>query len=82
MKVAFSLLLASALFATAAEAQAPMPVIAVPPLTTPDDTKTGAGSTLNVAWQASQLIAQDLRSTGEVMAIPPRRSARSRLLCI
>lgn len=72
MKLAFGFL-ASALIAPAAHAQAPMPVIAVPPLTTPDDTRTGAGSTLNVAWQASELIAQDLRSTGEMMAIPPER---------
>jgi TolB protein len=72
MKPALSVLLTAAMFASsAAIAQQPMPVIAVPPLTTPDDKSTGAGSTLNVAWQASQLIAQDLRSTGEMMAIPP-----------
>jgi TolB protein len=72
MKPAYRLLLISAGLASApALGQQPMPVIAVPPLTTPDDKSTGAGSTLNVAWQASQLIAQDLRSTGEMMAIPP-----------
>ena len=72
MKPALRFLLVSAGLAVApASAQQPMPVIAVPPLTTPDDKSTGAGSTLNVAWQASQLIAQDLRSTGEMMAIPP-----------
>jgi TolB protein len=73
MKLASAFLLASALIVPAASAQAPMPVIAVPPLTTPDDARTGAGSTLNVAWQASELIAQDLRSTGEMMAIAPDR---------
>lgn len=72
MNLASRLFLAAALLVPmAAGAQQPMPVIAVPPLTTPDDASTGAGSTLNVAWQASQLIAQDLRSTGEMMAIPP-----------
>ncbi|MFL6752119.1 MAG: Tol-Pal system beta propeller repeat protein TolB [Sphingomicrobium sp.] len=60
-----------AMLASAATAQQPMPVIAVPPLTTPDDRKTSAGNTLNIAWQASQLIASDLRSTGEMMATPP-----------
>ena len=45
--------------------------IAVPPLTTPDDKPTSAGSTLGIAWQATQLIASDLRTTAEMMAIPP-----------
>jgi TolB protein len=50
-----------------------MPVIAVPPLTTPDDRKVGNTTTLGIAWQASQLIAQDLRTTGETMAIAPEQ---------
>jgi TolB protein len=65
--------LAAALAAWApAAAQQPMPVIAIPPLSTPDDKPTGGGqTTLGLAWSASQLIASDLRSTGEMMALPP-----------
>ena len=63
-------LVAGAALATAAGAQAPIPVIAVPPLATPDDKPTNAGSTLNVAWQATQLIASDLRSTSDIMSLP------------
>ena len=51
--------------------QGPVTVIAVPPLTTPDAKFSGEGSPLAVAWQASQLIASDLRSTAELAAIPP-----------
>ncbi|HET9813879.1 MAG TPA: Tol-Pal system protein TolB [Sphingomicrobium sp.] len=65
---------ACASLATAAQAQQPVPVIAVPPLTTPDDKPAGNGTTtLGIAWQASQLIAGDLRSTAEVLALPPDR---------
>src|SRR6185369_945259 len=72
MKFAVPFLVPASLFASATAAQAPMPVIAVPPLTTPNDKSAGNGSTtLSIAWQASQLIAQDLRSTGEMMAIAP-----------
>ena len=72
MKPKNPLLIAAALLGSAAEAQQPMPVIAVPPLSTPDDKPAGNGiTTLGVAWQASQLIASDLRSTAETMAIPP-----------
>ena len=46
-------------------------VIAVPPLTTPDRNTTGAGSPAAVAFQASELIASDLRSTAVLVAIPP-----------
>ena len=69
------LLAAATCFASAAEAQQPgtaaATVVAVPPLSTPDDQKTSAGSTLSIAWQASQLIAQDLRTTSEIMPLPP-----------
>ena len=65
------LLIAAAWFGQPSAAQQPMPVIAVPPLSTPDDKKVGNTTTLGIAWQASQLIASDLRSTAETMAIPP-----------
>lgn len=71
MKLAASLLFASLLLTSAAQAQSPMPVIAVPPLATPSDKPVDNTTTQGIAWQASQLIAQDLRSTGEMMAIEP-----------
>ena len=68
------LLIVSAMLASPAAAQAPMPVIAVPPLSTPADKPVGGGqTTLGVAWQASQLIAADLRTTAETLAIPPEQ---------
>jgi TolB protein len=75
MQTAARLLIAAAILApSAARAQQAVPVIAVPPLTTPNDKPTGTGTTtLGIAWQASQLIANDLRSTAEVMAIPPEQ---------
>lgn len=74
MKFAIPALCAAFLLSSAAAAQAPMPVIAVPPLTTPSDKPAGNGATtLSIAWQASQLIAQDLRTTGEMMAIDPEQ---------
>jgi TolB protein len=57
--------------AAPAEAQEPVPVIAVPPLSTPADRPTRGGSTLAIAWQTTQLIASDLQSSPDVMAIPP-----------
>jgi TolB protein len=66
------LLVAAAGLSSAAEAQQPAAtVVAVPPLSTPDDRPTPAGGTLSIAWQASQLIAQDLRTTSEIMPLPP-----------
>jgi hypothetical protein len=68
------LLLAAACLGSAAQAQqggAAATVVAVPPLSTPADRPTPAGSTLAIAWQASQLIAQDLRTTSEIMPVPP-----------
>jgi Periplasmic component of the Tol biopolymer transport system len=59
---------------TGALAQHPAPtvaVVAVPPLSTPDDKPTSAGGTLSIAWQASRLIARDLGTTAEIMALPP-----------
>ena len=46
-------------------------VVAIPPLSTPADKPTADGSTASIAWQASKLIAQDLQTTSEVMALPP-----------
>ena len=46
-------------------------VVAVPPFSTPEDTRTSSGSTLSIAWDASRLIAQDLRTTSEIMPLPP-----------
>jgi len=62
---------ALALFAAPAAAQQAAAVIAIPPLTTPDEKATGAGSPAAVAWQASQLIASDLRTTAELVPIGP-----------
>ena len=70
-----SLLLAAACLGSAAGAQQPgtaaATVVAVPPLSTPDNKPTSAGNTFSLAWQASKLIAQDLQTTSEVMPLPP-----------
>jgi len=70
-----ALLLAGACLGGAVHAQTPpsgaATVVAVPPLSTPDDKRTSAGQTLSIAWQASRLIADDLRTTSEVMPLPP-----------
>jgi TolB protein len=71
MKAATAFLLAAAALGTPARAQEAVPVLAIPPLATPSDKQTSAGSTLSVAWQATQLIASDLRSTIDMMALPP-----------
>jgi len=75
MKLAARLLIAAALLSPAAQAQQPTPaatVIAVPPLTTPDAGLRGNQS-LALAWQATQLIATDLRQTSELMPLPPNQ---------
>jgi TolB protein len=46
-------------------------VVAIPPLSTPSDKPTSAGGTLSLAWEASKMIAQDLRTTSEIMPLPP-----------
>ena len=46
-------------------------VVAVPPLSTPSDQPTSAGSTAAIAWQASQMIASDLQSASELIPIAP-----------
>ena len=69
------LLVTAAAVGSAAHAQAPgtaaATVVAVPPFSTPNDTRTSSGSTLSIAWDASKLIAQDLRTTSEIMPLPP-----------
>lgn len=68
------LLMAAVAAGSAANAQQPAPaasVVAVPPLSTPDDKPTSAGSTLRIAWDASKMIAQDLSTTSEIMPLPP-----------
>ena len=47
-------------------------VIAVPPLTSPDGGTRG-NEMLAVGWDATQLIASDLRQTAEVTPLPPNR---------
>ncbi len=60
--------------ATPAAAQEPAAaVIAVPPLTTPDNSDRGAGGPAAIAWQATQLIASDLRSTAELVPVGPNQ---------
>jgi TolB protein len=62
--------------ATAAQAQEPgtpaATVIAVPPLTSPDSGTRG-NQMLQVGWDATQLIASDLRQTAELMPLKPDR---------
>ena len=69
-----SLLLALtiAVFASPAGAQ-PASVVAIPPLTTPNESNRGADSPAAIAWQASQLIASDLRSTAELVPVGPNQ---------
>ena len=47
-------------------------VIAIPPLTTPD-TGTKGNELLALGWEATQLIAADLRQTSELMPLPPKQ---------
>jgi TolB protein len=62
------LLVLAAALATPAVAQTGTPVIAVPPIATPDGTPDKVRS---IAWQATQLIASDLQTVSDVMALPP-----------
>ena len=47
-------------------------VVAVPPMTTPDNGTKG-NETLAVAWQATQLIEADLQQTSEMMPLTSNR---------
>ena len=47
-------------------------VIAIPPMTSPDTGSKG-NEMLAMAWQATQLIADDLRQTSEIMPLTPNR---------
>ena len=62
--------------AGAASAQAPgtpaATVIAVPPMTSPDSGTKG-NEMLGLGWQATQMIAADLRQTSELMPLPPNQ---------
>ena len=65
--------LAAAVAAAPGHAQQPaVTVVAVPPLTTPDSGSKG-GESLGIGWQATQMIATDLRSTSELMPLPPNQ---------
>jgi TolB protein len=68
-----SLTAMTALWAVAASAQEPAAtVVAIPPMTTPDTGSKGSQS-LGIAWQATQMIESDLRSTAELMPLPPNQ---------
>lgn len=78
MKLGPILFLALAGLSAGALAQQPgqpsATVIAVPPLSTPDDKPVeGGGTTLGIAWQATQLIATDLRATSELYPVGPEQ---------
>ena len=74
--MAFLILFAAPFAGGAAEAeQSTTPVasvVAVPPMTTPDNGTKG-NETLAVAWQATQLIEADLQQTSEMMPLPSNR---------
>ena len=61
-----------ALAAGPASAQPTATVIAIPPLTTPSTGDAG-NVDLAIAWQATQLIASDLRATSEVLPLSPNQ---------
>ena len=63
----------AAVAAAPVQAQQPaISVVAIPPMTTPDTGGKGSQS-LGIAWQATQMIATDLRSTSELMPLPPNQ---------
>jgi len=67
-----SLLLSLGLLAAPAAGQ-DAAVVAVPPLATPDQGARGQDSPAAIAWQASQLIASDLRTTAELVPVGPNQ---------
>jgi TolB protein len=74
----FHVAIAAALTVTAAGAAAQpagtpaATVVAIPPITTPDSGSKG-NEMLAIGWQATQLIAADLRQTSELMPLPPNQ---------
>ena len=66
-----SLLLPLGLLASAPAGAQQAAVVAIPPLTTPDQNARGQDSPAAIAWQASQLIAADLRTTAELVPVGP-----------
>ena len=64
------LILLAAFAATPAQAQSPVTVIAVPPFATPSKGEK-ANEDLAIAWEATQLIVTDLRTTSELMPLKP-----------
>ena len=69
------LVLTVLLFAGRAQAQPSAPgvsVVAIPPFATPDS-GSKANQSLALAWQATQMIVSDLRTTSELMPLPPNR---------
>ena len=56
--------------AAAQQSEPAASVVAVPPFATPDKGDE-ANQSLAMAWQATQMIATDLRSTSELMPLPP-----------
>ena len=71
MTVFRSLTVAATLLTSAPALAQQATVVAVPPLATPDDQPTSAGSTAALAWQASLLIASDLQSASELIPVQP-----------
>jgi TolB protein len=74
--IRISLVGAALLLSAAASAAQPgtpaATVIAIPPITTPD-TGVKGNEMLGLGWQATELIAADLRQTSEMMPLPPSR---------
>jgi TolB protein len=74
--VRIALVVAGLLLSSAASAAQPgtpaATVIAIPPITSPD-TGVKGNEMLGIGWQASQLIAADLRQTSELMPLTPDR---------
>jgi TolB protein len=66
-------LISLGLLAAPAAAQDSAAVVAVPPLATPDQSARGQDSPAAIAWQASQLIASDLRTTVELVPVGPNQ---------
>lgn len=72
MTIAKLLILPLAGLAAAVAAQpAPVSVVAIPPFTIRTNEKTSAGETASLGMQAAQLIASDLRASGDLVPVGP-----------